>query len=1131
MIAGPPPIDTRTATDIARQVKALLKVYAPAYKGLGNDSAGALVPDPLGAALIGIFGRLTELVIQRLNRVPDKNFLAFLDLLGASQLPPQPARVPLTFQLAAGSVVPAVVPAGTQAAAPPAKGEKDPVVFETEREMVATPATLTAVFVRDPELDLYGDLQSLVSSTPGAGESVFRGARILDHILYLGFGELLGFQGIASSGLAIEVTPQADSRSVTWEVWNGTAWVTAPWGPGGDATAGLQNSGVVDFGPIGPVPVTSVNGIESRWVRARLGTIVNRTSALRRGMVRASELPHVQSISGHVQVSRTNLPVDAAFTNTTPIDTSKDFFPFGETPRFGDTFYLRLDEPLSIANAVVTLYVEVTNPATAPGGASVMPLPTQPSADLTLAWEVWDGSSWATLGTSKPAQPSAFPDGTKAITASGNIVLGAATPKVRPTVVNGVEGYWLRARIVAGNYGREARYVPDPDKNFTLEPATFAPPIVRRIVAAYSLDRSAPPDAILTYNDFAFVDRSAHAKGEAAPFAPFVPTVDERPTLNWGFELPPAVRAFPNRPISVFARSADVRYGERTVPISPMRVVGAGAPGSVVTYHFTITNPDTSAKAGFGFGSFGTTWTPNPVAPGFMELGPGAMADVTLQVAVPKDQPLGTSDAGFFVMVTSSQPDRAQVASFTTWAGAAPAAAEPGRLAWEYWGGAGWLPLTVRDETSNFTASGTIEFLAPPDFAPRADFGTSPKHWIRVRWERGEYATDARLLRLLLNTTMAGQLVTVSNETLGSSDGSKNLRFKATRAPILPGQRLEVREPELPSSVERAALELEEGADALRVVLDAVSRPKEIWVRWHQVPDFYASGPRDRHYVVDRLGGEVRFGDGLNGLVPPTGIGNVRLGSYRTGGGRAGNRPAGTIVQLKTTVPYVDKVTNHEPATGGADAEPVESLLDRVPREVRHGGRAVTVEDYEDMAHLATPEVARALCVPLANLAADPLVQQPQTPGEVSLIIVPDAADAKPLPSVELIRRVQDYLDRVHVSTARLSVVGPMYVRVDVTVQVALVSLEGATGVLADLEQRIASFLHPLTGGLGGGGWDFGRRPHESDFYALIEAVPGVDHIRALDVVEVEDVAGATLTGRFLVYSGTPSISVVFEET
>src|SRR5256885_4909666 len=99
-------------------------------------------PDQASAALIGVFARFCEIIVQRLNQVPDKNFLAFLDLLGTSLLPPQAARVPLTFTLVANSPLDAVVPAGTQAAAPPGAGQTDPVIFETERELTVVAATL-----------------------------------------------------------------------------------------------------------------------------------------------------------------------------------------------------------------------------------------------------------------------------------------------------------------------------------------------------------------------------------------------------------------------------------------------------------------------------------------------------------------------------------------------------------------------------------------------------------------------------------------------------------------------------------------------------------------------------------------------------------------------------------------------------------------------------------------------------------------------------------------------------------------------------------------------------------------------------------------------------------------------------
>ena len=128
-------------------------------------------PDQAAAALIGIFARFGEIVIQRLNQVPDKNFLAFLDLLGVSRNPPQPARVPLTFTLAQGSVVDAVVPAGTQVAAPPAEGESEPVLFETERELPVVAATLQSLITVDAERDLVADHSALLASPDAAGAS------------------------------------------------------------------------------------------------------------------------------------------------------------------------------------------------------------------------------------------------------------------------------------------------------------------------------------------------------------------------------------------------------------------------------------------------------------------------------------------------------------------------------------------------------------------------------------------------------------------------------------------------------------------------------------------------------------------------------------------------------------------------------------------------------------------------------------------------------------------------------------------------------------------------------------------------------------------------------------------------
>src|SRR5262245_35292292 len=189
----PPPIDQRTARDIAGEVQNLIKVYAPPWQEV--DPATGLATG-VSAALIGVFARFAEVINHRLNLAPQKNFLAFLDLLGAALLSPQPARVPLTFSLAAGSTVDAVVPAGTQAAAPPAEGEKDPVIFETERELTVTAAQLTALFVRDPEQDTYADDSEIIASSSASAARIFQGNRRIEHIFYIGDSRLLGFREI-----------------------------------------------------------------------------------------------------------------------------------------------------------------------------------------------------------------------------------------------------------------------------------------------------------------------------------------------------------------------------------------------------------------------------------------------------------------------------------------------------------------------------------------------------------------------------------------------------------------------------------------------------------------------------------------------------------------------------------------------------------------------------------------------------------------------------------------------------------------------------------------------------------------------------------------------------------------------
>src|SRR5439155_18067549 len=136
---------------------------------------------------------------------------------------------------------------------------------------------------------------------------------------------------------------------------------------------------------------------------------------------------------------------------------------------------------------------------------------------------------------------------------------------------------------------------------------------------------------------------------------------------------------------------------------------------------------------------------------------------------------------------------------------------------------------------------------------------------------------------LFLNTVTAIQGETVTDELVGSSDGEPGQRRRLQRANVLGTAEIRVQEPL--SFAERQQLEREGGEDSVVVRSDLTGT----WVRWSGTRAFFNCGPDDRVYSIDRAAGELRFGDGVHGRIPPAGIDNIRAFRYRTGGGVAGN--------------------------------------------------------------------------------------------------------------------------------------------------------------------------------------------------------------------------------------------------
>lgn len=447
---------------------------------------------------------------------------------------------------------------------------------------------------------------------------------------------------------------------------------------------------------------------------------------------------------------------------------------------------------------------------------------------------------------------------------------------------------------------------------------------------------------------------------------------------------------------------------------------------------------------------------------------------------------------------------------------------------WQFWDGTLWLDMPVRDDTDGFSREGRVSVLLPDAARERTDFvAATPLFWLRVVPQTSHARWSPSIRGILRNTVLASHRVTVRDEILGSSHAAPDQIFRVPRTPVLEGEILQVREPLTVADLNAG----EEDAPRPAFELDAVSdgdRPV-LWVQWSAVDDFVASSPSDRHYVIDRAKGEVIFGDGQRGRIPPAGSSNIRLREYQAGGGARGNRAAGEVNQMRSSIPYVQSAVNPIAAAGGADLEPVERVRHRGATTVRHRRRAVTTEDYEDLARLASAQVARTHCVGLRDLAAAPFTRSVQ-PGVVSVIVVPTSDAVRPYPDGELLRHVREFLDRHRNPSTDLVVVGPDYVQVSITAELMLSDMSQAGTVAAQVQQAIDIFLHPLHGGTAGQGWRLGEIPKRRDLYALCASMPGIAYVSSLTLATTEDRPGVERTGHFLVASGSHHVTLGYAQ-
>jgi predicted phage baseplate assembly protein len=403
-------------------------------------------------------------------------------------------------------------------------------------------------------------------------------------------------------------------------------------------------------------------------------------------------------------------------------------------------------------------------------------------------------------------------------------------------------------------------------------------------------------------------------------------------------------------------------------------------------------------------------------------------------------------------------------------------------LAWEAWDGERWLACEVdHDDTGGLNREGEIVLHIPAGHAAGV-LDSQRAGWIRARVvdvEEGQPPySSSPIVHAVTAGTVGGTVDAIhaeilENETLGVCEGTPSQRFSVQAKPVLSGA----------------------GGAVLEVSSD------EGWEEWTEVGDFAASGPDDCHYVFDAVSGEVVFGPAVReadgslrqyGACPPNGA-HVRMRSYSVGGGRRGNVSAGAIQTLKSSIPFVSAVQNRRPAQGGVDGEDLDSAKKRGPILLRTRSRAVTAEDFEQLAREAAPELRRVRCA----TTGDDL-----TPGSVKVLLVPAApcpggriAFDDLIPSATTLEKVQERLDEARLVGTRVLIEPPRYQGVTVVAHLRARPRASTARVQEEALERLDSYLNPLIGGPEGDGWPWGRAVQSGEVFAVLQGIRGVDSI------------------------------------
>jgi hypothetical protein len=651
------------------------------------------------------------------------------------------------------------------------------------------------------------------------------------------------------------------------------------------------------------------------------------------------------------------------------------------------------------------------------------------STNPELSWEYWNGSGWWNLDVT---------DTTSNLKSRGDVKFPIPVD-IKETDWAGKTSFWIRARLIGGDYGQEQVTV----EVTTVKPGVtkqaikrsldgIRPPAVTRLQIAYQVAKNVLPTFVLAEDSGSIRDQSDANRTPGAIVEGLVPL-----SVSLGRLTASRDQDSPS-PDASSECECDHDHATPATGVSPASTSAANPTDAHVTGR--------SLLLGFD----------------------GPVSDDSVRIFFRPEREGDVKVAFEALVVEALVGDR-------------------------------FMPLVANDETHCLSETGILTLALPEPTTPSEMFGGPPRHWIRLYPLHSSQTWRPNLAGAYANAVWASAMESMTRELLGSSEGAPDLRLKLARPPVLAGS-LELRVQEPLGEEQREALT---AIDKNRVLSDDPTLSGH-WVLWDQVVDPLDHDPTARVYSLDEQTGEVVFGDGKHGAIPPVGRGSIVAFRYRQATptlpdaikAPANSVSRGAKLNLVTPVSGAEAVFAVDQAAGGAPPERVDRILRFASARLRHRGRVVTSKDLEDFTLQSFPDVAQAHAMVRGQ--------------KNRLVVVMRGSDLQPRSAQkrEIKRRVLSVAPPTLTADA-LEICGPKVRNLQVRLKLRVASLDHAGAVSESVKRSLGEFFDAAAGDSSKRGWPLGESPREEDIAAALIDIPNLLGIAEVKLLEVRDDEGA----------------------